>query len=207
MSDTYGRMSGMPFAQYDRDSSSWKTSEVTSLWALTLSSLTLPNWGSLHDGALYEHPTPERLTTGHGFSFLPTPINSDYNTPASEWLPDRERLQLRDIAALLPTPAVNDMGAGKTPEWWQEWTARMELLHRGGGGHGKSLEQEALKMLPTPRAREPVATTVGYGKALLESITGKPQTGATTHQQSNDGQMSSDEQHPLLPFDETSATD
>jgi hypothetical protein len=51
---------------------------------------------------------------------LPTPINSDYNTPASEWLSGRERLQLRDILALLPTPAVNDMGAGKDPQAWDE---------------------------------------------------------------------------------------
>ena len=46
---------------------------------------------------------------------------------------------------LLPTPVVNDMGAGKTTEAWDEWTARMRDAHSNGNGHGKSLEQEALR--------------------------------------------------------------
>jgi DNA (cytosine-5)-methyltransferase 1 len=52
---------------------------------------------------------------------------------------------LRDITALLPTPAVNDMGAGKTVEDWDAWTARMKAEHGNGNGHGKSLAIEALR--------------------------------------------------------------
>jgi DNA (cytosine-5)-methyltransferase 1 len=47
---------------------------------------------------------------------------------------------------LLPTPAVNDMGAGKTPDAWDEWTARMQATHANGNGHGKSLAIEALRV-------------------------------------------------------------
>jgi DNA (cytosine-5)-methyltransferase 1 len=49
------------------------------------------------------------------------------------------------IAALtlLPTPAVNDMGEGKTVDDWDEWTGRMKTAHRNGNGHGKSLSIEA----------------------------------------------------------------
>jgi hypothetical protein len=47
---------------------------------------------------------------------------------------------------LLPTPAVNDMGAGKTPADWDEWTARMKDAHGNGNGHGKSLAIEALRL-------------------------------------------------------------
>lgn len=53
---------------------------------------------------------------------------------------------------LLPTPAVNDMGASYTPEEWDAWTERMRAAHGNGNGHGKSLSIEAQRLLPTPRA-------------------------------------------------------
>lgn len=53
---------------------------------------------------------------------------------------------------LLPTPAVNDMGAGKTVEDWDAWTERMKSAHGNGNGHGKSLAIEAQRLLPTPEA-------------------------------------------------------
>jgi DNA (cytosine-5)-methyltransferase 1 len=51
---------------------------------------------------------------------------------------------------LLPTPAVNDMGKAYTPEEWDSWTAKMKTAHGNGNGHGKSLEIEAARLLPTP---------------------------------------------------------
>lgn len=51
---------------------------------------------------------------------------------------------------LLPTPAVNDMGASYTPEEWDAWTAKMQAAHGNGNGHGKSLSIEAQRLLPTP---------------------------------------------------------
>jgi DNA (cytosine-5)-methyltransferase 1 len=47
---------------------------------------------------------------------------------------------------LLPTPAVNDMGEGKTPDVWDEWTATMQAKHRNGNGHGKSLAIETQRL-------------------------------------------------------------
>jgi DNA (cytosine-5)-methyltransferase 1 len=63
---------------------------------------------------------------------------------------------------LLPTPAVNDMGAGKTPEW-DAWTDRMKAAHHNGNGHGPSLSVEAQRLLPTPSANEP-----GYTGPLVD---------------------------------------
>ncbi|MFJ9313771.1 DNA cytosine methyltransferase [Pimelobacter simplex] len=68
--------------------------------------------------------------------------------------PDREGpAHLR----LLPTPAVNDMGEGKTVERWDDWTADMQAKHGNGNGHGKSLSIEAQRLavplLPTPRVK------------------------------------------------------
>ena len=60
---------------------------------------------------------------------------------------------LTDVpCALLPTPAVNDMGEGKTVERWDEWTDDMKAKHGNGNGHGKSLAIEAQRLLPTPTA-------------------------------------------------------
>jgi hypothetical protein len=55
---------------------------------------------------------------------------------------------------MLPTPAVNDMGRGKTVEDWDAWTATMQAKHGNGNGHGKSLEIEAQRLLPTLQARD-----------------------------------------------------
>lgn len=61
---------------------------------------------------------------------------------------------LPGIVHLLPTPAVNDMGAGKTPPQWDEWTERMRTEHGNGNGHGKSLAIEAQRLIPTPSAAD-----------------------------------------------------
>lgn len=52
-------------------------------------------------------------------------------------------------SALLPTPAVNDMGAAYTPATWDAWTDRMKTEHGNGNGHGKSLTIEALRLQTT----------------------------------------------------------
>jgi DNA (cytosine-5)-methyltransferase 1 len=59
-----------------------------------------------------------------------------------------------DPGALLPTPAVNGMGAGKAVDDWDEWTARMQAKHGNGNGHGASLSIEALRLLPSPRTSD-----------------------------------------------------
>ena len=181
MTDTSGPMSYAPFARWDRDSQSWRTSEATSLWDLELSSLTLPAWGGLHDGELCEHPTPERLTSGLDYSSLPT----------------------------LPTPAVNDMGRGKTPEDWDAWTAKMQAAHGNGNGHGKSLEIEAQRLLPTPTTQHSSGgynPDWGHGMTLLDAAKEVVQwTGPTTRQPYADGKASLGDLHLTQPSQESLA--
>lgn len=55
---------------------------------------------------------------------------------------------------LLPTPAVNDMGAAYTPDEWDAWCAAQKAKHGNGNGHGKSLEIEAARLIPTPTVRD-----------------------------------------------------
>jgi len=51
------------------------------------------------------------------------------------------------IAAHLPTPVVNDMGANKTVEWWDDWVAEKKAQHGNGNGHGNSLAIEVRRLL------------------------------------------------------------
>ena len=72
------------------------------------------------------------------------------------------------VGALLPTPAVNDMGASYTPDEWDAWTERMKAAHGNGNGHGASLSIEAQRLLPTP-------TTIN--RTSEKAKTGRPTSG------------------------------
>jgi hypothetical protein len=288
-SDTCGPTSATPFASYDPESRSWRTSEATSLWALTLSSLTLPNWGCLHAGELSELPTPEPPTVGLDCSslsaILPTPTARDhkdsafpprlYTQPDHGELPqtlallstprarlegnddvsrdqgkrnldprarlegnddvsrDRGKRNLEDqisallptpvadhsrglpqpgtdyqslpnvAISLLPTPTVMDMGANYTPEEWEAWKARQRAAHANGNGHGASLTQEAISLLPTPRAQNgeernahPWIRPLDQPQNLENAVA---RIGASTPQPSTAGSTSSDAPHPAPP--------
>lgn len=81
---------------------------------------------------------------------LPTPTTQDGANTGGPSQFDRNSVPLNALVTLLPTPAVNDMGEGKTPETWDEWTAKMQAAHGNGNGHGKSLAIETMRLLPTP---------------------------------------------------------
>lgn len=75
-----------------------------------------------------------------GLTLLPTPRTTDVNGPIAH---GRGGMALNTVVSLLPTPVVNDMGAGKTVQQWDEWTERMKSKHGNGNGHGPSLSIEA----------------------------------------------------------------
>ena len=123
MTEQSSLTSQTPSAFYDPESWCWRTSQASLLSAVPESLERLPDWGTTADGALFERRTPERLTAA------------------------------RDGSASLglPTPVVNDMGAGKTVEEWDTWTDEMKAKHGNGNGHGPSLSIEILRLLPTPQ--------------------------------------------------------
>jgi hypothetical protein len=63
--------------KYDLDSCSWRTHQC--LWdeELHWSSVTLPRWGMIANGVLFQHPTAERpiSETGSGYWLTPTTMN------------------------------------------------------------------------------------------------------------------------------------
>lgn len=81
----------------------------------------------------------------------------------------------KEVRELLPTPAVNDMGAGKTVEHWDAWTDAMKSKHGNGNGHGKSLSIEAqrLAVLPTPTTMDSAASggsPLGTNVTLTDAV-------------------------------------
>jgi hypothetical protein len=117
-----------------------------------MSSLTLPKSGGLVNGELLERPMLVHHIGENASSSLPTPHaglgergrDGVYPNPKGQ-----QDLQ-HTLATLLPTPAVMDMGSNYTPEEWQAWKDKQRAAHNNGNGHGASLTQEALTMLPTP---------------------------------------------------------
>ena len=156
MNDTFGHTLGTPLTRYDPDTQSWRTCQDTSLWDLEMSLPTLPQSGSMRNGELFERQMLARPTDVNGYSSLPTPHaglgergrDGVYPNPKGQ-----QDLQ-HALAHLLPTPAVMDMGSNYTPQEWEAWKAKQRAVHNNGNGHGASLTQEALNMLPTPKARD-----------------------------------------------------
>ena len=102
MTGICGRTSQTPFAYYDPASACLRTSQGTLDLGLTVSSPTLPPWGCMSDGVLYERRTPVPRTAGNGSSSLPgTPRAGGGDSVEN----NRERRNLEDhVARLLPTP-------------------------------------------------------------------------------------------------------
>jgi len=68
-------------AKYDPNTHSLKTAQCSLLEDSTQSSVTLPRWGTMRNGELYQQPIVAHLTCGRGYgSLLPTPVASDATT-------------------------------------------------------------------------------------------------------------------------------
>ena len=110
----------------------------------------------------------------------------------------------------MPTPVVNDMGAGKTQEWWAAWTApgASGARHHSLDITARQLAGEEAPTLPTPRAiaidrlylREDNQSNLEEVIARLPGVTGK-----RIGQSSSAGNTSQDALHllqlSLLPED------
>lgn len=79
-------------------------------------------------------------------ALLPTPRATDGTKGGPNQRGSSGDLMLPSAVTLLPTPAVNDMGAAYTPDEWDAWTERMKAGHNNGNGHGKSLNIEAQRL-------------------------------------------------------------
>lgn len=112
---TSGPPSPEPFAYFDPATSSLRTSQATFDLGFSEHSVTLPKWGSMRNGELYERRMQElRIVASASSSLLPT---SDTVPEAPNTGSNKKTLPPgigNAVKALLPTPAAND--SGNTPE-------------------------------------------------------------------------------------------
>jgi hypothetical protein len=147
-----------------------------------MSSLTLPKSGGLVNGELFERPMLAHPTAENESSSLPTPTGQDGANVAGPSQFNRNSLPLNAFVMLLPTPAVNDMGSGKDPEAWNEWAAKQKAADGRPAPHGKSLEQEALTMLPTPTTRSDATHRKDFAPSLYQEVIVLPTPKATNNE-------------------------
>lgn len=114
-----GPNSNALLGNYDHESHSWRTSQL-SLPGMAPSLLeTLPKWGMSVAGALYQLPTPERLTSesagGVSLWTTPTSQNAKHAAP-TEWEQENRPTHLHVQAAMWPTPQSRDYRSGDQPD-------------------------------------------------------------------------------------------
>jgi len=197
------------FKRFDPVSSSWKTHRCLFDADLPESSVILPRWGMMRDGALSERLTLGLRTSGKESGLWPTPQASDNKRRATEASVARRRKLGKQIsleaAVMWPTPNTEGYRSdgelkllaemvGDTPEF-QAMSSRAcrskkrAALRRLGEG-----ESEAT-MWPTPCASEGLdcgtnwasLAAVDKGGRIARRIAtnGGPETQQTTHAQLN----------------------
>lgn len=145
MSDSCGQPSSQPFAHYDLDSCSWRTSQAWLPIETPSDSFLVdwPNQGSMYGGSTYEVPMSERHIRDAASSLLraqTSPSGADETSPSP--LPGD---------SLLPTPAAMNPNETEDLEKWAARRAGMKAKGYNGNGCGTPLGV-ALRLLPTPRA-------------------------------------------------------
>lgn len=131
-------------ARYDRNSHGWKTHQC--LWeeALPWSSVTLPKWGMMRDGVLWERTMPGLLISVSGSGFWPTPC-----LPGKGGTNGKKKL--KEMLSW-PTPTAMDSSQTliETEEQWIERNKRKKSENPNLGQIQKSLR--SVVHWPTPTA-------------------------------------------------------
>lgn len=142
---TSGRSLPMPFARASCDEAAspcLRTWTDTGLLGLPMSLETLPAWGCLLGGELYELPTPALLTDASACSSLPTPKAGDgeRGRDLPRLRPDESSRELATAVGMLPTPVARDHKDAAFPPRLFTEPDRNELA-----------QTVALNFLPTPQ--------------------------------------------------------
>ena len=109
------------YLKYDRDTHGWKTHHC--LWEEDLPwySVTLPKWGMMRDGELYQRKTPELYTRERGSGSWPTPQasdNRDRGCMQDESV--KKRIKKRKQIGL-STAVKEEKQSGTLSPDWTEW--------------------------------------------------------------------------------------
>ena len=121
-----GSSSRESFANWDRESSSWRTSQLSLLEGSETFSGAFPKAGMMRSGRAFEHPTLELHTAGSGSS-----------SSRGAW----------------PTPCASLHNDGEDPASWLARAEKLKKKHRNGNGAGMPLSIAA-RLWPTPCATD-----------------------------------------------------
>ena len=101
--------------RFSRDTSGWRTARCLYAEDLAWSSLTLPRWGSLHDGELWERTTQAPRTSATGSGCWPTPtVNDSKNNGSPSQYRRTSNGKPRDLQ-------LNAVVGGALNPTWVEW--------------------------------------------------------------------------------------
>lgn len=141
-----GKSTGASFANYDPQSSSWKTSQDSFLSGSEPFSETWPRSGMIVSGTAYRLPPSAPRTGATGSGLLPTPRAEGHDAMGAG---RHAKASLLIQSKLWPTPTASDSnGAGSrnTPGSKAHPGVSLTDAVRGDGGTGR--------LWPTPRASE-----------------------------------------------------
>ena len=181
MSGTSGRTSRTPFAFYDPESRSLRTSQGTFDLDSTPSSPTLPASGSMRSGALYAHRRSALPTPGSGSSSTPllkTPtaqlaVNGGSQHPDKRKAGGHGPTLADEVEHLLPTPTATPYGSNQPPS--------------PGAAVRPSLNSLAPTLLPTPTVADSRGTR--NATARRTRVNPKVQLGWTLTDVAHSGQL------------------
>jgi len=119
--------------KYCLDSSMWRTHQC--LWDEDLpeSSVTLPRWGMMRNGVLFQHPTLERPISAIGYGYEPND-ETFFHTPNTHGLDggSNSRRALKKRKEVFPTPTCHTNKEGDYPSEANRNTPSLTHVARGG---------------------------------------------------------------------------
>lgn len=141
-------------ARYDRDSCSWRTSQLSLLGDSELYSETWPRWGLMHGGEFWALSTPAHLTSGSGFGYWPTPRASAAGSDFAKLDRSKTGISLQTAVRMFPTPTTQDAknnGGGQPDDQEHEaaecggwWTSEPDV---GRMAHGVANRVDRLRAI------------------------------------------------------------
>lgn len=173
-----GPTSREPFATYDPDTSSWKTSRPSGRGGSASSLKTWPRSGMTSGGRLFELPPwePPTIVTGGSASLFPTPKASDgpHGGPSQRNSKGKYDALPGMVVNCLPTPTAGDWRSGASNLHGQNSRPLNEVVlllktptaqlgtngaaqhpeKRRGGGTGQPLTTRSPSFFPTPTAAD-----------------------------------------------------
>ena len=145
----FGPSSQELFGKYDASTHSLKTLPCSSAVDSMLSLATLPKWGSMRTGELFQPKMSVQITCEKDAGLLP-----ETKTTKETWA----------------TPTAYEDRT--SVEQFQE---RRKKQGKTPNPNNLSVQVRMREQFPTPRAKEPGRTTKGYGRGLAELLEGKEQ--------------------------------